>query len=252
VRELRECRLSQPALATGRGYVVPIDRLVLVHGSVRNGDFAWSGQHELAAHFELVILNRPGFPPNPPEERIDFEDHARWVAERLQPEDHLCGHSYGAVIALFAAVLARGLRSLIVIEPPAFGLADDPEVAAFAERQKAFWSDGPSETRAFLSGFYALSGRDVELPEPLPPDLEQGAQALTVQRGPWEAKPPLAKLAAEPYPKLVVSGGWSPVFEKVCDVLEKRLAAERTVIRGAGHNVQRAPGFNDALLSFLR
>jgi hypothetical protein len=92
-----------------------------------------------------------------------------------------------------------------------------------------------------LSGFYALSGRDVELPEPLPPDLEQGAQALMVQRGPWEANPTLAKLAAEPYPKLVVSGGWSPVFEKVCDVLEKRLAPERTVIRGAGHDVQRAP-----------
>lgn len=231
--------------------LVRMGRLVLVHGSVRNGDFAWSALRELAAHFELVVLNRPGFPPNPAEERIDFEDHGRWVAERLRPGDHLCGHSYGAVVALFAASVAHGLQSLVVIEPPAFGLVDDPEVAAFTERQKAFWSHGPSDPRAFLSGFYALSGRDVELPDPLPPDLEQGAQALIVQRGPWEAEPPLGMLAAHVYPKLVVSGGWSPVFEKVCDVLQERLAAQRRIVPGAGHNVQRAPGFNEALLSFL-
>jgi hypothetical protein len=47
-------------------YVVPgVERLVLVHGSVRNGDFAWRSQEVLGAHFELVVLNRPRFPPNP-------------------------------------------------------------------------------------------------------------------------------------------------------------------------------------------
>ena len=57
------------------------------------------------------------------------------MAERLRPGDHLCGHSYGAVVSLFAAEVARDLRSLTVIEPPAFGLAtDDPQVAAYAER----------------------------------------------------------------------------------------------------------------------
>jgi pimeloyl-ACP methyl ester carboxylesterase len=229
-----------------------MQRLVLVHGSVRNGDFAWACQRDLAVHFELVVLNRPGFPPNPPEERIDFEDHGRWVAERLQPGDHLCGHSYGAVVALFAAALADGLRSLTVIEPPAFGLAgDDPDVALFVDRQKAFWSRGPKDPRAFLSGFYALVGRRRELPDPLPPELEQGARALIVQRGPWEAEPPLSALAASSYPKLVVSGGWSPIFEKVCNLVAERLAAERRVLPGAGHNVQQVSDFNDALLRFL-
>jgi pimeloyl-ACP methyl ester carboxylesterase len=229
-----------------------MERLVLVHGSVRNGDLAWAGQHELAEHVELVILNRPGFPPNPPEERIDFEDHGQWVAELLRPGDHLCGHSYGAVVALFAAALADELGSLTVIEPPAFGLAGgDPEVAVFIDRQRAFWANGPSDPRAFLGGFYALVGRHVELPDPLPPELEQGAQALIVQRGPWEAEPPLKTLAARSYPKLVLSGGWSPVFEKVCDLIAKRLGAQRKVLPGAGHNVQQVPGFNETLLSFL-
>jgi pimeloyl-ACP methyl ester carboxylesterase len=229
-----------------------MERLVLVHGSVRNGDFAWARQRELAARFELVVLNRPGFPPNPPEERVDFEEHGQWVGDRLRPGDHLCGHSYGAIVALFAAALVRGLRSLTAIEPPAFGFAaDDPEVAAFIERQKAYWSNGPSDPRAFLSGFYALVGRQIDIPDPLPPELEQGARALIVQRGPWEAQPPLSTLAASPYRKLVVSGGWSSVFESTCDIVQERLAAERKVLTGAGHNVQNAQGFNEGLLSFL-
>jgi pimeloyl-ACP methyl ester carboxylesterase len=229
-----------------------VERLVLVHGSVRNGDFAWAAQDELASDFEVVVLNRPGFPPNPIEEHIDFEEHGRWVAKRLRPGDHLCGHSYGAVVSFFAAALAPELRSLTVIEPPAFGVAcDDAQVAAFTDRQKTYWADGPSDPRAFLSGFYALAGRQVDLPDPLPPELEQGAQALMVQRGPWEAQPPLSTLATSPYPKLVVSGGWSPIFETVCDVVEERLGAERRVYYGAAHNVQKAPGFNEGLLSFL-
>jgi hypothetical protein len=50
-----------------------VERLVFVHGSVRNGDAAWAAQRTLADHYELVVLNRPGYPPNRPEERIDFE-----------------------------------------------------------------------------------------------------------------------------------------------------------------------------------
>jgi pimeloyl-ACP methyl ester carboxylesterase len=230
-----------------------VERLVLVHGSVRNGDFAWAAQAELAASFELVVLNRPGFPPNPPEDRIDFEEHGRRVAKRLHPGDHLCGHSYGAVVCLFAAEAARELRSLVLIEPPAFGLAsDDPQVATYADRQKAYWDAGPREPRAFLAGFYELAGRRPDLPEVLPADLLQGVQALIVQRGPWEAQPSLSKLRERGLRALVVSGGWSPVFETVCDVVAERLGAERSVYDGAGHNVQHAPGFNAGLLAFLQ
>jgi pimeloyl-ACP methyl ester carboxylesterase len=230
-----------------------VERLVLVHGSVRNGDVAWAAQAELAASFELVVLNRPGFPPNPPEDHIDFEEHGHWVAERLRPGDHLCGHSYGAVVSMFAAEAARELRSLILIEPPAFGVAsDDPEVAAYANRQKAYWSAGSREPRTFLAGFYELAGRRLDLPDVLPADLLQGAQALIVQRGPWEAQPAFARLTGRGVRTLVVSGGWSPVFETVCDVVAERLGAERSVYHGAGHNVQNAPGFNDGLLGFLQ
>src|SRR5687768_15273588 len=96
-----------------------MERLVLVHGSVSNGPATWGAQRPLADRFELVVLNRPGFPPGPPVERVDFEEHAEWVAAALRPGDHLCGHSYGGVVSLLAAAAAPELRSLTVIEPPA-------------------------------------------------------------------------------------------------------------------------------------
>jgi pimeloyl-ACP methyl ester carboxylesterase len=117
-------------------------RIVLVHGSVGNGDSAWLEQRPLAEEYELVILNRPGFPPGPLVDRVDFEEHAEWVVARMRPGDHLCGHSYGGVVSLYAASQAPELRSLTVVEPPAFGIASDrPEAAEFIARLKPLWSD---------------------------------------------------------------------------------------------------------------
>jgi pimeloyl-ACP methyl ester carboxylesterase len=63
---------------------------------------------------------------------------------------------------------------------------------------------------------------------------------------------PLEELARTPYPKLVVSGGHSEAFEAVCDVLGERLGAERVVLPGAGHSIQRLGGpFNRLLAEFV-
>jgi pimeloyl-ACP methyl ester carboxylesterase len=231
-----------------------MQRIVFVHGSVGNGDSAWAEQRPLAGEFELVVLNRPGFPPGPLVERVDFEEHAEWVAERMRPGDHLCGHSYGGVISLYAAGLGDELASLTVVEPPAFGIAaGKPAVDEFVDRLTALWSDGPEDPRAFLSEFYAaVAGRPVDLPDPLPPPMHQGAQILMRERGPWEADPPLDQLRRAPFPKLVVSGGWSPAFDAVCDVLEERLAAQRAVVPGMGHNPQLVGAqFNELLRRFV-
>ena len=80
----------------------------------------------------------------------------------------------------------------------------------------------------------------------------QHTRLLQNGRQPWEAEIPLAELRAAPFPKLVVSGGHSPAFEAVCDVLERETGAERAVITGAAHSVQMtgAP-FNERLERFL-
>src|SRR5918996_1145992 len=94
-------------------------------------------------------------------------------------------------------------------------------------------------------------GSELPLPDPLPPELEQSARTLMVERMPSEAEIPLAELRTAPFPKLVVSGAHHPAFDAVCDVLERELPAQRVVLPGYGHTVQRAPGFNAALQAFL-
>ena len=235
--------------------IVFVERVVLVHGSVVAGEATWAAQRPLADRWELVVLTRPGFPPGPDVDHVDFEEHAGWLVERLRAGDHLVAHSYGGVIALLAAArVPELLRSLTVIEPPALDVArGHPAADRFAADAAAWWRDGPRhDPEAFLRGFLESVGSAYRPPTPLPPDLEQGARTLIVERSPSEARVPLDALSAAPFPKLVVSGGHHAAFDAICDVLEERLGAERAVLPGAGHTAQRAPGFNEVLDDFLR
>ena len=231
-----------------------MQRVVLVHGSVTGGRATWSAQRPLGDQWELVVVERPGFPPGPPVERVDFERDAELVAAELTGRAHLVGHSYGGVISLLAAALRPdAVLSLTVIEPPATSVAlGDPAANRFAHDAQEWWTTGPTDDpEAFLRGFLQRVGSSFVPPSPLPPGLEQGARTLMVERGPWEAEIPLDELAAAPFPKLVVSGAHHEAFDAICDVLVKRLGAEHAVLPGAGHTVQRAPGFNDVLANFL-
>jgi pimeloyl-ACP methyl ester carboxylesterase len=228
-------------------------RLVLVHGSVTNGAMTWGAQRPLAERWELVVLDRPGFAPGQPVDRVDFERDAGWLAQLLEPGDHLCGHSYGGVVALLAAARFGELGSLTVIEPPATrAAAGVPAADEFGAGAERMWRDGPEDPELFLRGFLRSVGSTWDPPSPLPPPLAQGAAALRRERGPWEAEIPVHLLRAQPFPKLVVSGAHHASFDAICDALERELGAERLVFRGVGHTVQRAPGFNDALEDFLR
>jgi pimeloyl-ACP methyl ester carboxylesterase len=231
-----------------------VQRLVFVHGSVLGARGTWGGQQALADRFELVFVERPGFPPNPPVERVDFESDAGLVAGLLEDGDHLVGHSYGGVVSLLAAAARPDVvRSLTVIEPPATRIAlDNPDCAAFAAQGESVYASAASlDPETFLRSFLAAVGSSFEPPSPLPPELEQGARALMVERGPWEADIPLDALAKGEFPKLVVSGNHHPAFDGICDVLEERLSAERVVLEGYGHTVQRHPDFNERLAGFV-
>jgi pimeloyl-ACP methyl ester carboxylesterase len=237
-------------------------RLLLVHGSVVNGDLTWRAQKPLGGRFEIVAPNRRGFPPGPDVERVDFEEEAVWLERFLEADagrasgargTHLVGHSYGGVVSLLAAACRPELvRSLTVIEPPAFGIARGrPGVDAFVARMDRHWTEGPRDPAEFLRGFLALVGSSIP-PGSFTPELLQGARTLMVERSPAEAEIPLDELARAPFPTLAVSGAHDPAFESVCDVLEERLGSERAVLPGAGHSVQRlgAP-FNALLEAFV-
>jgi pimeloyl-ACP methyl ester carboxylesterase len=228
-------------------------RLLLVHGSVVNAELTWNAQKPLEDRFEIVAPNRRGFPPGPDVERVDFEDEAVWSEQFLEPGTHLVGHSYGGVISLLAAARRpETLRSLTVIEPPAFGVARGvPAADEFIARIEEHWTNGPRDPAEFLSGFLSLVGSSIPAGN-FSPELLQGARTLMVERSPAEAVIPFDTLAGASFPMLVVSGGHSPAFEAVCDVLEERLGAERAVLPGAGHSVQRlGEPFNELLASFV-
>ena len=235
-------------------FVAAVKRIVLVHGSVVGGRATWREQRRAGVEgAELIVLERPGFPPGPPED-VDFDDQADWLVEQLRESDHLVGHSYGGVVALLAAARrGRGLGSLTVIEPPCTRVAlDHPVVASFARGGAALYAKARDlEPEVFLRTFLEAVGSDWDPPSPLPPELEQGVHALMRERGPWEAEIPLAELASLRLPTLVVSGVHSPAYEAICDVLERELHAERVVIPGHGHNPQLSPAFTAALLDFV-
>lgn len=216
---------------------------MLLHGSVTPGWSTWNAQRPLAERFTLVLPIRSGYAPNPPLERIDFDQQADELLDVLEPGDHLVGHSYGGVVSLLAAPRAP-LASLTVLEPPAFDVArGHPAVEAFVGR-----FPGPSDPRGYLEFFLPLVGSSLRVPDPLPPALEAGARAAIAERSPSEAQIPLAELAGAPFPKLVVSGGHSEAFDAVCDVLEDRLGAGRAVLPGAGHSIPRLGEPLNALL----
>ena len=232
---------------------------VFVHGSFGWGEETWREQRPLAEHFRLLLIDRRGFGASPANGRVDFDRDADDVAELLEGGAHLVGHSYGGVVSLLAAARRReSVRSLTLIEPPAFGVARGDEAVEELIRsitEAAESSDDPAEYRLkFLRGFGFSAN-----PTPLEGAALEAARASMGERPPWEAVIPLDELAAVPV--LLVQGDWCPAplsararagaaFRAVCDVLYDRLDARRAVFP-ASHNAQRLGNvFNNQLQAF--
>ena len=214
--------------------------VVFVHGSIVGAERTWRKQRALADDWALCFPNRPGFAASPEFERGDFEQEAPLVAALLGESSHLVGHSYGAVIALLAAALRpQAVRSLIVSEPGLLRLAmTDPVANAMIARGEEMYRRAPeADPRDFLRAFRSGVHSAHETPEQLPDWLERGARHAARERPSWHAQVPLDVLAAASFPKLVISGGHSSVFETLCDNLAERIGAERTIISGRGHTI---------------
>jgi pimeloyl-ACP methyl ester carboxylesterase len=230
--------------------------VVFVHGSVVGPHRTWRHQLELAERWSLIMPFRPGFGASPPLPRGDFEAEAPLIAELLGPGAHLVGHSYGAIIALYAAALAPArVRSLTVSEPGCLRVAaGNPHIdEAIANGELLYASAARLEPLDFLRAFRGGVGSTHDTPPELSAELLAGARLLARERPPMEAEPQLDALRQAPYPKLVISGGHSPVFEAVCDAVASRIDARREVISGRKHTIPAtgAP-YNDCLEEFLR
>ena len=228
-------------------------RVVLVHGGM--GYPSWKRQEELSENFQLEIVIRPGYPPNPPEATLDFENDANLVANQLGKGAHLVGHSYGAVICLLAASLRpEAIFSLTVSEPPCFSVArGHKEVENFVAALEQLHTSNIQDPRLFIQAFMEIVAEGkAQFPDPLPPELQQLIEALMVERSPVEAQIPLVKLRDTYFPKLIVSGAESPPAHiTVCKVLERELGAQHVVLPNTDHMIMHSPDFNRVLHEFL-
>jgi pimeloyl-ACP methyl ester carboxylesterase len=221
------------------------ETVVLVHGSgVR--DWTWSDQLPLADRYRLVMPYRRGYGDSPAADP-DFEVDGQDVADLLEEPSHLVGFSYGGIGSLLAAARRpEGVRSVTVIEPPAFRVAlDDPAVRELGERLEGVFARDGQTPEEFGVAFAEAMGFE---PRPPSPEMRSVLESFMRERSPGEAVIPYNRLGETPV--LVVSGGWHPAFDAICNVLAERLGAERETFPGAGHGAQHAPGFNERLLEF--
>jgi pimeloyl-ACP methyl ester carboxylesterase len=230
--------------------------VLFVHGSVVGAQRTWRHQLALAARYSLILPNRPGFGASAPLPRGDFEAEAPLFAELLGDGAHVVGHSYGAVIALHAAALRpEAVRSLVVSEPGCLRIAaGHPLVDAYiANGDLLFAHASELSPLDFLHAFRGGVGSTHETPDELEGELLAGVRLLMRERPPWESDAPLDALSEQPFPKLVISGGHSPVFEAVCDRAAERLGAERATIAGRKHTIPATgEAYNARLEAFLR
>ena len=135
-----------------------------------------------------------------------------------------------------------------MIEPPAFGVArGNPAVEELVENVTRVRAQSELTTEEFGRAFTEALGFERPV-ERVRPEILSAIESLRRERPPWEAEILFDRLRA--VQTLVVSGGWSPALDAVCDVIEERLGAERAVLPGCGHGAQHAPGFNDRLVAF--
>ena len=174
------------------------------------------------------------------------------------------GQSSGALLYLLAAAVhPNAVWTLAVIEPTAASIARGNEAVErlVARLAPLFPPDAVMSPEQFAAAFYQALGFDAHRLSWIS-DTRQPLRSLHVSQCPGMSKCPLDRLAAAPFRKLVVSGAWEitpplareiagSVFRVICDVLEKKLPAERAIFRGAAYNPQLlGKQFNDRLRLF--
>jgi pimeloyl-ACP methyl ester carboxylesterase len=220
-------------------------RAVPVHGTMTWGTECFERQRPLADEFALEIPDRRGFGDSPDIERSDWEIDAADVVELLGEGAHLMGHSYGGVVAMAAAARRpEAVRSLVLIEPAAYRVAEEiPAVRAGLERNRAAFAEGGA-MRGITAEDYLCSGAEFgyEVPEFTPRRLRATRTAIA-ERPAWEAEIALEPLAAAHFPKVVVIGAWDEANPRYREAAgETLMACGAFVAEKIGARLVRVPG----------
>ena len=257
------------AMVSGSGPAV-----VMVHGSL--GDYRqWHGLAQgLSGRYTTVALSRRHHWPNPPPTPgapYSYDTHRddllRYLRLRAEPV-HLVGHSYGAGVALLAALAEPGLvRTLSIVEAAFNSLlpAEGPGLAreiesrqAMQDRLASLVAAGEDETAARElidwtqggpGGFGALA-----------PDVQRGLLDNASTVGPTMSTPrphvTREMLGTLRIPTLVLRGARTRLYYRlIADAMAGAIRGARDArIPGAGHMtiVENPDATASLLLDFLR
>ncbi|SEB05493.1 alpha/beta fold hydrolase [Variovorax sp. YR216] len=238
-------------------------RVILVHGSAQGsalgGDSHFSTQQRLAERgWQLIVPDRPGHGRSPdPGRPDDAELDGALVASLMGDGAHLVGHSFGGCVALAAAARDPSkVRSLTLIEPAMAALAvNRAPVLRFVLRMVGtlLLSRGPV---ARIRRFIGLVN--------IPPEVRGGSsdgelrrmgEAIKRLRLPSKGmlERQLRAVREAGVPLLVISAGWSPAFDIVCDTVAAIGGGRRLDIAAPHHFPQLVSDeFNRELDTFMR
>jgi pimeloyl-ACP methyl ester carboxylesterase len=230
------------------------DPMVLVHGSWGDHQNWASVVPALSRSFRVLAYDRRGHsrserPAGQGSVREDVADLAALLEELLHSPAHVVGNSFGASIVLrLAAERPEMFRSLIVHEPPLFGLLkDEPNakqaLAAVQERMSAVVSlltagDWTGGARQFVETIAFGPGAWPELPDEVRNTFVFNAPTwLDEAQDPEALEIDLGGLRGFTAPALLTVGDQSPPFfpkvvEKVAAAMPQ---AEMHTYAGAGH-----------------
>lgn len=229
--------------------------VVLVHGALATGTEEWQEQRPLADEgYQLRVMDRRGYGDSPAVDGEDFLCDADDIDAVIGDGAHVVAHSYGGLGAMFAAARRpEAIHSLALLEPPAFTMTSEEDARRLVDDVRGIWNEDLPD-QEWLERFLEAVGTD---PASVPPETFEAATPLVPlvrrSRPAWDREPPVADLAAAPFPKLVVSGAHSLGFDAICDDLAENIEARRAVIEGAGHEIQfTGTPINDVLLDLWR
>lgn len=199
------------------------DPVLLIHGSGSWGVDTFGAQRALADEFRLIMMDRRGYGQSPATTDMGWQTDKDDAADLLVDLGgaHLVGHSSGGTVALLAAAMAPyAVRSLTVVEPTVWGVADpakSPPERAAAYREA--WMRGRNlSARDFLVAITEVTGvqdaagmMSASWADASEEDWA-GAEAMRHESWPGGAPIDVAALAATSFPKTVVVGAWDPAL----------------------------------------
>jgi pimeloyl-ACP methyl ester carboxylesterase len=219
---------------------------VFIHGAGRAGRDAWPNQAALGNAGWHFLERHP--------EGDDADRDAERVSRLLSQigGGHVVAHSYGAIAALLAAATSPDLvASLALVEPACFDLARGmPAVEAHITAMGPVFAAAkdPSLSPLEFSRLFA-EGMGVEPPDLPRSVLEARVGRLRELRPPWGTRVTCVRELSTP--TLVLTGGWSPLYEQTAESLV-RLGAVHRVLRGHGHRAQDHPDATEAVSAAWR